>query len=489
MNLLSLCILSVNRIERCNDFVANINYQKNIFLQSLSLKNFFLFIFFFFILFIFLKQLKILKSFNKYILTFISLNFSLFLFFIIIYPSNIPFTDTWQEIHYLLNIKTIMFFQKNASGHPFYGFRFFHYILYKYFSLNYSVLHIINFIIYFFSCLLLFFYLNKFKNIYLTIIFLLILFSGKWLNILLEPVNIAWTINFILTITFVVILNLRDTYFKYIILSSVLLLAISNFGGGAALLIYFIIYAYFINTKYKIFALIPILFSVFFLIIFKYVNSTYFDPLSDDINIFNFYNLNFLQLLKNYLGLTSSVYFPYLIFIKPIYVLIGLIQNIIILYYIFLSKKNYLEVIKNLVVTNPFLIIGVIGCAIISIIRGDTFEQIRYFSFSIFFQLGFFIFILENNSKVFFVLKKKLFLFLIISLYFISILGPNTGLHFAILRAAIADKVNKCIILNTNSCDKMIYDLTFYKGIWYNYSDFEKSIDFLKKNKLSLFGI
>jgi hypothetical protein len=134
-------------------------------------------------------------------------------------------------------------------------------------------------------------------------------------------------------------------------------------------------------------------------------------------------------------------------------------------------------------------LIGINLDAIISIIRGDTFEQIRYFSFSIFFQLGFFIFILENNSKVFFVLKKKLFLFLIISLYFISILGPNTGLHFAISRAAIADKVNKCITLNTKSCNKMIYDLTFYKGIWYNYSDFENHIDFLKKNKLSLFGI
>ena len=142
MNLLSICKLSVNNIERCNDFVATINYQKDIFLQSLILKNFFLLILFFFNLFILLKQLKILKSFNKYILAFISFNFSLFLFLIIIYPSNIPFTDTWQEINYLLNLKTITFFQKSASGHPFYGFRFFHYILYKYYHMvkNYMIL-------------------------------------------------------------------------------------------------------------------------------------------------------------------------------------------------------------------------------------------------------------------------------------------------------------------------------------------------------------
>ena len=151
MNLLSLCKLSVNNIERCNDLLISFNFQKNIFLQSISLKNFFLLIFLFLILFFILsKQLKILKNLNKYILIFITSNFSLFLFFIIVYPSNVPFTDTWEEINYLINLEKIIFLMQNASGHPFFGFRFFHYVLYKYFLLNYSILHIINFIIYFY---------------------------------------------------------------------------------------------------------------------------------------------------------------------------------------------------------------------------------------------------------------------------------------------------------------------------------------------------
>ena len=249
MNLLNICKLSVNNIERCDDLFVNINFQKDIFFQSISLKNFFLLIFINLILFILLKQLKIFKSFNKYILIFLSFNFSLFLLLIIIYPSNIPFTDTWQEVGYLIKYPLKSFIMDNASGHPFLGFRIIHYILYKYFSLNYNLLHIVNFIIYFFACLLFIFYLNKFKNIYLLFIFLLIIFSGKWLNILLEPVNIAWTINFIITISFIIFLNFRDNYFKYIMLTLLLLLAVSNFGAGISLLLYFIMYLYFIKKK------------------------------------------------------------------------------------------------------------------------------------------------------------------------------------------------------------------------------------------------
>jgi hypothetical protein len=482
MNLLDLCKLAVNNKEKCNSFIININFEKDVFFKSLSFSNFFIYILLFSIFFFLLKKLKILNFYNKYILIFISLNFSLFLFLIIIYPSNIPFTDTWQEINYLINLEKINYFMESAFGHPFFGFRLFHYIIYKYFSLNYSVLHLINFIIFFFSCLFLFFYLNKFKNTYLIFTFLLILFTGKWLNILLEPVNIAWTINFILTISFIIFLNFRDTYFKFIILSLTLFLATSNFGAGFALFLYMIIYVCCINKahKIKILFLLPILLSFTFLLIFKYIN-----PSINVNNILDILNTNLIAILKNYFGLSSSVYFPYVIFMKPIYVLIGLIQNLIVLYYVFLSKKNYLEIIKNLVVTNPLLIIGILGCLLIALRKADSFEQIRYFSFSIFFQLGFFIIIYKNNSKIFLFLKKKIFLFLIITSYFISIVGPNTGWHFAVSRAAITDRVNKCIIFYSINCNKMIYDSTFYMGKWYNYLDFESNVSWIKKNKLS----
>jgi hypothetical protein len=73
-------------------------------------------------------------------------------------------------------------------------------------------------------------------------------------------------------------------------------------------------------------------------------------------------------------------------------------------------------------------------------------------------------------------------------LYLISIIGPNTGLHFSISRASVAERISKCIALNNKDCDQMIYDLTFYKGTWFDYSKFEYNLNYIKNNKLSLFS-
>jgi len=488
MDLLKLCQETVNNIYRCTSFLNDISFQKNIFINSLSIKNFFFLTFLLLILFIFLNQIKFLKTLNKHVLTFININFSLFLFFIIIYPSNIPFTDTWREIDIFINYPKKDFFFENASGHPFVLFRILHLILIEYFLLNYTILCVINFIIYFFSCLFLIFYLNKFKNIYLLLISLLILFSGKWLNILLEPVNIVWTINFILIISFIIFLDLRDNYQKYILLILFLLLSMMNFGAGIVLLSYFIIYVLFIDKEYKIklFLFLPVIVSVFFLIAFQYSNIN--NPSVTSVNISNLSYLNLLKFLKNYLGLSAAVYFPYIIQLKPLYLLVGLVQNLIVLKCIFLNKKNYLGIIKDIVLNNPFLVIGIFGCSLISLARGESFEQIRYFSFSIFFQVGFFILIYKYYLELFSFIKKKIFIFLFASLYLISIIGPNTGLHFSISRASVADRIGKCIALNNKDCNQMIYDLTFYKATWFDYLKFEYTLNYLKNSKLSLFS-
>ena len=73
-------------------------------------------------------------------------------------------------------------------------------------------------------------------------------------------------------------------------------------------------------------------------------------------------------------------------------------------------------------------------------------------------------------------------------MYLISIIGPNTGLHFSISRSSVADRIDKCIALNNKECNPMIYDLTFYKGTWFDYSKFEYILNYLKNNKLSLFS-
>ena len=191
-----LCIILTKKKEACDLFVNNVHIQFDILTQALNFKNLIIFILVF-VLFFFL--FKYFKELNKYVKIFSVFNFSLFLTIVIIFPSNMPFTDTWQEIYYLMDTSKKDYFLQPNAGHFFFGFRLFHLLTSEYFFLNYSFIHLFNFFIYLFSSLLLIFYVNKFKNIYLLLVSVLIIFSGKWMNIILEPVNIGWTINFLLT--------------------------------------------------------------------------------------------------------------------------------------------------------------------------------------------------------------------------------------------------------------------------------------------------
>ena len=247
LDLKSLCIKFSNKsVEKCDYYIDNIYTRYDILLNSFNFKNLLIFLLIFISFNFFLKFFKDL---NKYIKIFINLNFCFFLLCIIIFPSNIPFTDTWQEIYYLINETYSNYFIQPAAGHFFFGFRFFHLIIHKYFFLNYTFLHVINFILYFFSCLLLIFYISKFKSNFLLFVCLLIIFSGKWINIFVDPVNIAWTINFFLTVCFVLLIRCKDCFYKYVGISLILLLALINFGSGIVLIVYSITYGFFVRNK------------------------------------------------------------------------------------------------------------------------------------------------------------------------------------------------------------------------------------------------
>ena len=310
LDLKTLCIkLSNKSIKKCNYYIDNIDARYDILINSFNFKNLLIF-FLIFISFNFF--LKFFKDLNKYIKIFINLNFCFFLLCIIIFPSNIPFTDTWQEIYYLINETYSNYFIQPAAGHFFFGFRFFHIIIHKYFFLNYTFLHVINFFLYFFSCLLLIFYISKFKNNFLLFACLLIIFSGKWMNIFVDPVNIAWTINFFLTICFVLLIKYKDCFLKYIGISLILLLTLINFGSGIVLIVYSIIYGFFIRKK-KIKSFFFITFSIFlYLILFKFVKIYFLLDLLE-ASFTNLVEINFLNLMKVYLALCSSIFFPYLI--------------------------------------------------------------------------------------------------------------------------------------------------------------------------------
>lgn len=480
LDLTSLCTKFTNKgLEKCDLYIDNFIIKFDILIHSFNFQNLLIF-FLIFILFNFF--LNFFKDLNKYIKTFINLNFCFFFLCIIIFPSNIPFTDTWQEIYYLINETYFNYFIQPAAGHFFFGFRFFHIIIHKYFFLNYTLLHVINFIIYFFSCLLLIFYINKFKSNFFLFACLLIIFSGKWINIFVDPVNIAWTINFFLTICFVLLIKYKDCFLKYTGISLILFFALINFGSGIVLIVYSMIYGFFVRKK-KVKSFFFIIFSIFlYLIIFKFAKIYLLLDLLE-VDFISLLEINFLDLIKVYLALCASIFFPYLLTPMPLLILVGFIQNFTILFLIFVKKKNFLRNIYKFIITNSFLVIGAMGCLLISTIRGD-FEAIRYSSYPIFFQIGFAQFVYKQKFDNFSFSNKIIFPFLFF-FYLISIIGPNTGIDYAISRSAISQKINKCIENNNDNCNKLAYYETMYQGTWYNYEKFNNVFNYLENNKLS----
>lgn len=477
-----LCTILTKKKEACDLFVNNVHIQFDILTQALNFKNLLILIFFFglfYFLLIFFKKL------NNFIKIFSSFNFALFFTSIVIFPSNIAFTDTWQEIYNLISLSKKDYLFQEAAGHFFFGFRFFHLVLYKYLFLNYTFLHIFNFFIYLSSCLLLFFYISKFKNINILYLSLFIIFSGKWLNIFFDPANIVWTINFFLTVSYVSFIKQNDSFLKYLSIAFILILSFINFGSGIVLIIYSIIYGFCKNHK-KIISFFYILFPIAcYLIIFKF-SKIFFQINVEDFSLSLIAKSNIFDLIKAYLVLSAGIFFPTLILHWSIIAGVGFVQNFLILYFIFFYKKFFLYNIIKFAVQNPFLIIGIMGCVLIAIIRPSNFDQIRYSSYSIFFQIGFFIFIFRSKLNNFNLIKNKIFLYFIICSYIISILGPYTGVHFAITRAAIYQKINNCIVNNNNNnCNSLVYNETMYKGTWFSSEKFNDVFNYLEKNKLS----
>jgi len=416
------------------NFLNNNEDIINIFLSSLTIINLLIFLLYF-IAFYFI--FKIIIKVNYYNLIFISFNLSLFLFCITIFKSNIPFADAWREIYDLINNNTLTYLLMWTGGdHPFFGFKFFNLIIYKYFNLNYSFIHFVNFLIYFTSCLILLFYLSKFKNSYLLFISFTIFFSGKWFNIFFDPVNVSWTINFFLSILFIFLIDLKNNYFKYISIFFILFFATLNFGAGTVLLLFTI--TYFLFSKQKIFYKFFFLISVFFIFGFVYYLIPAYIKVNYDIipkfSLDHLRQINFLSITSSYFGLNSIIYFTHIDInlFRQISVLIGFFQNILILSHVFFSRKEIFNKIQNLILKNPLLCIGITGSLLLAFARTNNFEQARYSQFSIFFQIGFVIFIYQNYKNNFLLYKKKFFLFLFLFIYSIFFFVPFSGIRFFI---------------------------------------------------------
>ena len=90
----------------------------------------------------------IFKKEDNYNLIFF-INSVIFFIILILFPLNIPFTDTYNELNSLFsnNIKDYILSVESDGGFLFSMFRSIHVVIYKYFNLNYYFIIILNFLL------------------------------------------------------------------------------------------------------------------------------------------------------------------------------------------------------------------------------------------------------------------------------------------------------------------------------------------------------
>jgi hypothetical protein len=197
----------------------------------------------------------------------IFLNSLIFLIVLILFPINIPFTDSYMEINLLFDKETLPYLLDRNEGFLFLIFRFLHIIIFKFFNLNYSIIIYFNYLLFIISIVLFLGYLKKKDLDNYFIYFILIYFNAKWFVHFYEPVSIVWTINFCLILLFLHTLNLKNIYIRNISFITIYTLSLINFKAGIIIFIYSIIYGLSLRKRFidkLFFIIVPII--VFFLI-------------------------------------------------------------------------------------------------------------------------------------------------------------------------------------------------------------------------------
>lgn len=478
-----------------NDFYLNKLIESLLFLFEIF-KNKFIFFLLFFLIFFITIYLFLINS-KKYILLVIS-NIFIFFIILIIFPINIPFTDSYDEINLLFNNNIINYLFHTDSGFFFFFFRILHLIVYKYYNLNYSIFTYLNFSFFILSILLFFIYLKKEKLSNYIIFFILILFNGKWINNFYESVNISWTINLFLVLFFINSLNIKNNIIKNFIISNIYLFVIFNFKAGIVVLIYSILYGFLTKEfKNKIFFIITpiIIYSFYLYIVFNYSDNPKLEThnaLSSSIDLFNnqlnYFRENKLILLENFLAIQVLIFTPFIFPMKYIFILLSLMQYFFICKFFIIDKKNFFNSFKFFILNNPLILIGFLGCILISFSRTD-YNQVRYMSFSLLFQLGFFIFYFRHFSQNLYSIFNKVILNFFILFYVINLFIPHQGFFIALHKHYINEVAKDCFINNTNieKCYSKMFYLTFYDIKQEHYNNFKESIFELKSKNLTIF--
>jgi hypothetical protein len=485
-NLIYLCKSLSHKPTKCEDYIEQILDTINF--ASAGIYNNILGILFIVIAFITIVfQILIKKKItNKPINIFIIFNFFLIFFLIIFFQNKLPFTDSWYELRDLVT-RPIQEYLFTKVDYFLFSFRFFHAILLNKFFLNYHLLTYVNFIIYICSFFFLILYIKKNKLTKYLLLFVLIFFNGKWINILYEPVNIVWTINFILLLIYCYLFHNRNNI-KYLLwIFIVLILLIINFKASVVVISFSIFYGLFILSqgRQKLFFVVAPL--IILLLVYLLTNQSSIQY--DDKDSLKHYipTFNLLLIFKNLLSMQSIVFFPFLKISIYLSVVVSFFQNLLIFKFL-INKKNFFSNIKIFFLENPLLILGYAGCFLVSFTKEDIL-QIRYFSFSLIFQLGFLFFLIKNYN---FLLNGKIYNYLrnfLILIYFTNLIFFHQGIYFALSKHAIYKKSLECLQIESfiDICKNYIYTKTFNVDQSFERDSYNSLIIFLKKNNLSIF--
>lgn len=442
-------------------------------------------------LLLFIVYLNLIYS-DKYYLIFYT-NVSFFLIILILFPLNVPFTDLYNELELLFSQDSsqYIFSGVHSEGYLFVFFRILHVLVFKHFNLNYNIIIYLNFLIFFVSFILVIFYLKKNNLNDYIYLFILLFFSGKWFVHFYEPVNIVWSINFILILLFACCNSLTNNSKKFFFILIILSLSVLNFKAGIVICIYSIIYGFLIDDKIKnkiIYILLPFLLYLFS---YSFTQSVFINE-TENAQIYIQYlthERNYFDLLINFVALHSLALTPSIFPIKYFAFIIIIGQYFYILK-ILSFKRLYFKNLKNFIINNPLIVIGILGCFLISLSR-DDYNQSRYMTFSLCFQVGFFIVFLKNTSWNLLkkLINKKILVIIFLSIYSINLILPNQGIMFAFSKNYIFNNIKKCFELNDNDeeCLEEMFYQTFYDSDQNKFDEFKDRVYKLKRDNLSIF--
>ena len=478
-----------------NDFYID-QLIKNLDYLFLIIMNNLIMVVIFIIIIILLVYLNLKKLTAYYSILFI--NIFIFYLILLIFPINIPFTDTYNELNLLFsnNINNYLLNVKYSEGFLFFVFRLLHILIYKFFDLNYYIIININFLFFVFSIFLIIKYLEKLNLKNYIIFFILIYFNGKWFIHFYEPVNIVWTFNFFIILLFLSAQQIKNIFLRKISLILLYVFSVLNFKAGIVLFIYSAIYGVICKDKLrnKLFYIISPIILFYLINNFVPVNSIGELKETNSLNIAlekYLFSKNYFTLIFNFFALHALVFTPFIFPLKYLAITSVLVQYIFIIKKIFSKTHKKLDSIRNFLLTNPYIVIGVLGCLLISFSR-DDYNQSRYLSFSILFQLGFLIFFIKTNffNKLKNFIIRKIVISIFIFLYLLNLFIPHQGILFALGKNYIYKTVMECLMQNKNNniCLPEMFYLTFYDVNKEHYVNFEKSIYILKKNNLSIFN-